>query len=95
MNHSQMIPRPSYSKELETFSEIYLLLGVIEIELRLRVPSTLGSGNSSINWFDYFVFDTYPNLQIYQSHIPRKRIALFRNGSSESINFETKSLITN
>ena len=90
-----MIPRPLYSKELETFSEIYLLLGVIEIELRLRVPSTLGSGDSSINWFDYFVFDTYPNFRIYQSHIPRKRIALSRNGSSESINFETKSLITN
>ena len=64
MNHSKMIPRPLYSKELETFSEIYLLLGVIEIELRLRVPSTLGSGDSSINWFDYFVFDTYPNFLI-------------------------------
>lgn len=62
MNHLRMIPRPQYSKELETFSEVYLLLGVIELELRLRVPSTLSRDDSSINWFDYFEFDTYPNF---------------------------------
>jgi hypothetical protein len=56
-----MIPRPIYSKDLETFSEVYLLLGVIELELRQRIPSTLSSSNSSIKWFENFEFDTYPN----------------------------------
>ena len=56
-----MIPRPVYSKELEKFSEIYLLLGVIELELRARIPSTLSISNQSIHWFENFEFDTYPN----------------------------------
>ena len=61
MNYPRMIPRPFYSKELETFSEVYLLLGVIELELRLRIPSTLSSDICSIRWFEHFEFDTYPN----------------------------------
>lgn len=56
-----MIPRPVYSKELETFSEIYFLLGVIELELRARIPSTLSISNQSTHWFENFEFDTYPN----------------------------------
>jgi hypothetical protein len=57
-----MIPRPVYSKELEIFSEVYLLLGVIELELRKRIPSTLSSINLSNRWFENFEFDTYPNF---------------------------------
>ena len=57
-----MIPRPMYSKELEIFSEVYLLLGVIELELRRRIPSNLSSGNLSNKWFENFEFDTYPNF---------------------------------
>jgi hypothetical protein len=76
-----MIPRPAYSKELETFSEIYLLLGVIEIELRLRVPSTLSRSDSSVDWFEYFEFDTYPNFLL--SNALRKN-----KGNSEGIEFK-------
>jgi len=64
LNHLQMIPRPIYSKELENYSELYLLLGVIELELRQRVPSTLSCSNDNAKWFENFEFDTYPNYHL-------------------------------
>ena len=59
-----MIPRPHYSRELETFSKVYLLLGVIEIELRSRVPATLSRVNGNKFWYENFEFDSYPNYLI-------------------------------
>jgi hypothetical protein len=67
LNYPRMIPHPTYSKELETFSEVYLLLGAIELELRLRIPSTLSSGNCTIRWFEHFEFDTYPNYLLFNA----------------------------
>ena len=59
-----MIPRPIYSKELEDYSDLYLLLGVVELELRERIPSTLSRSDSHDKWFENFEFDTYPKYQI-------------------------------
>lgn len=64
LNHLRMIPRPTYSKELENYSELYLLLGVIELELRQRIPTTVSRNNNYIKWFENFEFDTYPNHQL-------------------------------
>jgi hypothetical protein len=52
-----------YNHYLEKYSQIYKLLGVIEIELRLRVPATLSKNNVEFpdkKWFEHFVFDKYP-----------------------------------
>lgn len=58
-------------RKLERYSEIYKLLGVIELELRTRVPNTLSKPKSTEPWFQYFEFDTYPNYLL--------KIALKRN----------------
>jgi hypothetical protein len=59
-----MIPRPIYLKELEDYSDLYLLLGLVELELRQRIPSTLSRSDSHNKWFENFEFDTYPKYQI-------------------------------
>lgn len=54
---------PLYISKLERYSQIYKLLGVIEIELRLRVPATLSKNYVKYpdkKWFEHFEFDKYP-----------------------------------
>ena len=76
-----MIPRPAYSRELETFSELHLLLGVIELELRRRIPSTLSSSSNHFKWFEYFEFDAYPNYQLSNA---------LRRANGNPVGIETK-----
>lgn len=52
-----------YIRNLERYSQIYKLLGVIEMELRLRVPATLSKNQLEYpdkKWFEHFEFDKYP-----------------------------------
>jgi hypothetical protein len=55
-----------FAAELNLLSQIYKLLGVIELSLRHVIPSTLSKifiGNPSAHWFDPFEFDTVLNKE--------------------------------
>jgi hypothetical protein len=73
-----------YIRNLERYSQIYKLLGVIEMELRLRVPATLSKNHVEFpnkKWFEHFEFDRYP------AYVLRKAIT---NNRGSSANIEQK-----
>lgn len=73
-----------YNRNLERYSQIYKLLGVIEIELRLRVPATLSKNNVVFpdkKWFEHFEFDSYPAFVLERA---------ITNNRGSSTNIESK-----
>jgi hypothetical protein len=56
-----MNSKPSYLTTLKKYAEIYRLLGVVELELRRRIPNTLSKRRPTEPWFEFFQFDTHPN----------------------------------
>ena len=70
-------------------SELYFLLGVIELTLRERIPATLSSDDSGNSWIEVISRDAYRHHELNQ--------ALNRNATNipDSVTFHCKEFHQN
>lgn len=54
------------ARSLLSYSELYFLLGVIELTLRERIPATLSSNTSGKSWIEVISLDPYRGDELSQ-----------------------------